>query len=491
MASSVKVPLLRKLPVQVNIDDENSTRNCVYVADLVTLLSAHKSPSDVYNIRPDNIVRELRGYKNVGVQLVHDKHAVPVSSVFRYFFTHMDSFSCCRKACEQIEQLVYGNKSTESTISTIKQFYRTLCEKFPKNSYLYKELCNSVVLTDVPPSLHTEYKDDFSKEDWWVITYFEHHFCKEVNIHNLSYEEELNMRHKFLLSCIDTKEIGDICAKQYKGIIIERMRRRAEAERDNGILIYAPNAHVPVSIEVDIISHLDKMCSINLAKIVVFDCTKSSCGERQGIHVFVEFDEGEGSVMANDIANQVNHVTVHKHNIVCHSVVFVTSLDLYKGDDAQVLRFQLRDDYIQRTLANLIIHVWQPVETLITESIIGECTSCFGVRPLKPLDWHSLDIVAEWSLDVPIRVQIWFDTFVNKSSIRKSKIPAGVLKSKITRLYATFDVLLNTFNKNYCGILQQLNTKELVMNYHSAKTIFSVTSSSGATQGIDAAEREL
>ena len=29
------------------------------------------------------------------------------------------------------------------------------------------------------------------------------------------------------------------------------------------------------------------------------------------------------------------------------------------------------------------------------------------------------------------------------------------------------------------------------MNYHSAKTIFSVTSSSGATQGKDAAEREL
>ena len=100
MASSVKVPLLRKLPVQVNIDDESSTRNFVYVADLVTLLRAHKSPSDVYNIRPDNIVRELRGYKNVGVQLVHDKHAVPVSSVFRYFFTHMDSYSCCRKACE-------------------------------------------------------------------------------------------------------------------------------------------------------------------------------------------------------------------------------------------------------------------------------------------------------------------------------------------------------------------------------------------------------
>ena len=94
--------------------------------------------------------------------------------------------------------------------------------------------------------------------------------------------------------------------------------------------IYAPNAHMPVSVEVDIISHLDQMCSINLAKVIIFDCTKSSCGVCQEIHVFAEFDEGEGS----DIANQVNHVTVHKHNIVSHSVVFITSLDLYKSDDA-------------------------------------------------------------------------------------------------------------------------------------------------------------
>ena len=43
----------------------------------------------------------------LGVQLLHDKHDVPVSSVFRYLFTHMDSYSCCKKACKRIEQLVY------------------------------------------------------------------------------------------------------------------------------------------------------------------------------------------------------------------------------------------------------------------------------------------------------------------------------------------------------------------------------------------------
>ncbi len=77
----------------------------------------------------------------------------------------------------------------------------------------------------------------------------------------MTYEEELDMRHKFLMSCLKAKEVGDECAKQYRALIAERLQRLAEAERDNGVTICTPQPHVPAVVEVDIVNHLAKMCS--------------------------------------------------------------------------------------------------------------------------------------------------------------------------------------------------------------------------------------
>ena len=57
------------------------------------------------------------------------------------------------------------------------------------------------------------------------------------------------------------------------------------------------------------------------------------------------------------------------------------------------------------------------------------------------------------------------------------------------RLNTSFDNLLNV--SNYIGTIQELNTTELMMNYHDICTVFAVTNTSGATQSLQNADRQL
>lgn len=65
------------------------------------------------------------------------------------------------------------------------------------------------------------------------------------------------------------------------------------------------------------------------------------------------------------------------------------------------------------------------------------------------------------------------------------------MKSKLTKFYTTYDVLLNQNNRTYCGILQDLNSQELALNYQCVSTVFSVTAGAGATLSLNESERRL
>ena len=95
----------------------------------------------------------------------------------------------------------------------------------------------------------------------------------------------------------------------------------------------------------------------------------------------------------------------------------------------------------------------------------------------NPLDWRNLNIQREWVLNVPLEIQELFLTlFVNSDSARRSDNVMTFLRSKLTKLFLLFDAGLNTFNRLYSGILQKINTEELIVNYHSISTVFDITS---------------
>ena len=65
------------------------------------------------------------------------------------------------------------------------------------------------------------------------------------------------------------------------------------------------------------------------------------------------------------------------------------------------------------------------------------------------------------------------------------------MRHKTSKLYRLHDILLNIFNRNYIGIYQQANSKELLVEYKSVSSVFDVTSSVGATTSLTAAETNL
>ncbi|CAG2195104.1 unnamed protein product [Mytilus edulis] len=103
----------------------------------------------------------------------------------------------------------------------------------------------------------------------------------------------------------------------------------------------------------------------------------------------------------------------------------------------------------------------------------------------------TFDNITEWSLNVPIFGQLFLETFINEKSFRRLEHLDKFASSKLKKMYGCFDTLLNLLNKNYIGLLQDINSQELAMNYRSISTVFSVTSTSGATLSLNESEQRL
>jgi hypothetical protein len=96
----------------------------------------------------------------------------------------------------------------------------------------------------------------------------------------------------------------------------------------------------------------------------------------------------------------------------------------------------------------------------------------------------------EWYLEVPLEFQILLSNlFLNKDSLKRLDDSDNYLYNRIGKLYSLLDCGLNIFNRKYNGILQQLNTEELIVNYHSVSTVFAVTRQRGATRSLKWASR--
>lgn len=119
-----------------------------------------------------------------------------------------------------------------------------------------------------------------------------------------------------------------------------------------------------------------------------------------------------------------------------------------------------------------------------------QCGSCFNALPTEPLSTRNFSIIQEWHLDMPIELQMLFTIFINTEALRRAQDADNFLKSKLGKLYTIYDSLLNILNKNYVGIFQQANTDELLYDYRNIKSVFSITSATGATKSHSKAEDE-
>ena len=110
-----------------------------------------------------------------------------------------------------------------------------------------------------------------------------------------------------------------------------------------------------------------------------------------------------------------------------------------------------------------------------------QCEACFKVSKLKPLTNKGFSVIKEWLFEVPIEVQMLFEVFINKNSLRTTQNRQAFTLKKLNKVHTIYDQLLNVFNRNYIGIQQQANTNELLVEYKSVSSVFDITSASGTS----------
>ncbi|CAC5388681.1 unnamed protein product [Mytilus coruscus] len=185
------------------------------------------------------------------------------------------------------------------------------------------------------------------------------------------------------------------------------------------------------------------------------------------------------------------------HEEKCGEIVFLQpgTLDDYTDKYDKPARFEFRDDLLLKKVSNSIIFVWninsQDEVDVESDSAVENCQTCYSDSITKPLNMKTFDNVTEWNLNVPIFGQLFLETFINEKSFRRTEDLDKFALSKLKKMYGCFDTLLNLLNKNYIGLLQDINSQELVMNYRSISTVFSVTSTSGATLSLNESEQRL
>lgn len=279
-----------------------------------------------------------------------------------------------------------------------------------------------------------------------------------------------------------------------KRVVACRKERRLVAEADDGIVIWTDQPHNPSMIEASLMQTLQDAYEDDFTSVVVVHCSKN-CQHEEGIHVYVELSPTASLMNFIDVSYVLRHNLMKNHNAFCPCILYfeAASFDQYRLPSRSVQRFQLQDDIILKKLHNKILQAslghyseWQPDLTHVEA-----CHQCFKQVVQKPLSWKNFNILQEWHLDVPLDVQILLESFINSSSMRKSKDAPKMMENKMSMLYTTYDRLLNILNRTHVGVLQLRNTEELAMHYQSVNTVFVITSNTGTSVSLREAERSL
>ena len=222
--------------------------------------------------------------------------------------------------------------------------------------------------------------------------------------------------------------------------------------------------HLPDILETHIRNSMPE--DVGIDRVVCLDCT-NCCHHAPSLHIGLETHDISEELIS-DLSLLVESHVRKKHNDKCLEIVFLRKgcLESYTDKLGRTTRFELRDDILMKKLSDQICHIWTATEEGLEEEDLGsDCQSCYGTQIPKPLNLGSFDVLTEWTMNVPILGQIILESYINKESMRRSENFTNFLNSKLKKLYCLFDSLLNILSKNYIGLLQDVNSQELAMNY--------------------------
>ena len=429
------------------------------------------------------------------IQTFNNILSVPVSSILKYCFTHAESLKSCKYITKLVENEVLNTECDQTITSTLDLYKLIAKTKFLNNQHLYSDVTidESHITT-----LLIDHKNYFSDaESWHKILWFENNFSKSVDyqLYEVGYEELLALKFSSFQSLLSFKDCSEKLLNKSKKQIKDNQKRIATADIYNDIEVVGKKRHNPSTIDGEIFALLQKYCDKRIKNVIVFDTAESV--SKNSVQVVVCTNSQELLYDTRDLSERAFYFLKRKHGLNIECIYFTQSDQLkeYEGED-YVLRFSLRDVIASHKVSE-VFYVWKYDDVVddtedseVKTQVAEYCEACYD-QGVKPLQIENFDIVSEWFLETPAEVQILFENFINKKSLKKAKNREDFIRQKLSKLYRLHDILLNVFNRNYIGIHQQANSKELLIEYKSVSSVFDVTSSVGATTSLNAAETNL
>ena len=475
----------------------------VKVHEFVKLLQKNSHEDDkLKSIRKDAIVREVEKHRK-GVSVIDSEQYIPVASVIKYICHHSDQLVFCKRNLSQITSILLTNPGTFN-FSSIKEVYDTVAKTQFHSSVIENHLYSTVALSnDDAPTVITEYENNFSQLQWQRILLFENHFEKEVgSVHRKSYPKIVDAKWKFLNTLEVAKDLSKRCQLHAKSSISEHYERRKIANKDDmNVYIKGSNSylHDASLMEQELMTHHHEARTEEIKRVICIDCT-AKCNHSPGVHVILELHTQlcpEACRLDDIIALTCTYLS-SKHDTECCEVAFCKagSLKQYLTQDDHPERFHLHDAIQSDKVHPIFTWTTLAMPNSPEEGDCKRCDTCYPASNVKPLAFNAFRLEEEWVMHIPLVIQILMESFLNPRSItgvhsQAEEKESEYLTRKLQRLYFTYDILLNVFNKQHVGLLQERNTYELIMGSKSVTTVFHITTNSGATMSFRVAEIKL
>ena len=494
---AIKIPSLKSLDFS---KDEDGTYWIQLEQFYKYLKEKHKPEDSIKTIRKSNLAKEFKGFKH-GFKDTGDGSKdtgisgyISLKGIIRFAIQHQEKLDICAKITDQIESLTVC-KIPSTEICSTKDLYTNISKTEFHDKRLESTLTKHFIVEESNiPSLYSTYRTEFNREEWAKIALFEYYFSKQKwndsILEDNTFEDILKQKESFLEEIKSVRNIAQAFQISGKDAIESRIQRFETAHELDEPRIEAGKYYLPDKIEKELNDYLKAYA---VSSVLALDCTKE-CQHSPSIHIYLQLETCELKY-TSDCVDAVQ-VVLEKHGSSCAEIFFVRPKTFEKSSRGgrKIARFQIRDMMMSGKLADDILLRWRndDIEEPMSENESEfMCNMCFDSSLPKPLHWRNFDIVTEWLLDVPVQVQIILESFINPKSLKKTEDVPALLEKKLTKLYGLYDALLNVSNGTYSGVVQDINTHELALNYRSVRTVFSITSGFGTTMSLSIAERNM
>ena len=479
--------------------------------ELYKFMKTHHKESDRKDApRRNNIRSEIRKY-NDGILEENNTTFLTLSTILRYCHFHCDDFRICKEIVNEVAVTLFQKSDTPPPPPVSSVIEKT-------TFHLYKEIVNvdEIVFIggqDIKPIeldeskilyINKSYKNSFTKIGWRKIQLFEFQFSflekerqkADYSTYFLSSVPE--RKWKFWETVKASLTLGEQLSKLNSTVCSIQRKRLSTSEAIEEISLRVDGLqHLPTILEKTISDAFQVYDIIYIQSVIVVDCCQI-CSHQPGIHVFLEVDDCPASLR---LLREISMITKTclKHHVLVQEIVYLRqgSLDKLCTNEGKA-RFSIRDKFLHKELEEHIIS-WDRVAeddadgpNTSTEGLCPECYEPFSDWLDFPLSVAHQDLLRDWILFVPLPVRLLIEKlFLNAHSIKQAVNMQEFFSTKVARLTTLYDALLNTLNKNYFGLSQQMNTAELIVNYHNATSVFSITQAAGISMSLSAAENRL